>query len=149
MVLTGVGFRSTKSASGNGIVGGNLTNGSTKTAYNFLQTLHLNRTGNTGVLYGYFIPRPAADTYYFMKSASTTKLSLRPKDCTSCYITGLSEISGGVGGSQCLYTADKNIHIFVAGDGSIQFDSANTFESFTIGAAYFFTVPLAFNSFTN
>lgn len=144
-----VGFRSTKSASGNGIVGGNLTNGSTKTAYNFLQTLHLNRTGNTGVLYGYFIPRPAADTYYFMKSASTTKLSMRPKDCVSCVITGLTETNGAVGGTQCLYTADKNIHVFVAGDGSIHFDSATTFESFANGAAYFFCVPLAYTSFTN
>ena len=148
MVQTGIGFRSTKSASGKGIVGGNLTNGSAKKAFNFLQTLHLNRTGNTGVLYGYFYPRPAEDSYYFMKSASTTKLSLRPKACVTCVIKGLTETTGAIGGTQCLYTADKNIHVFVGGDGSIRFDSGTTFESFAIGSMYFFCVPLAFSSFT-
>lgn len=141
-----VGTRSTMATSGNGKVGAKLTDGSSVTDYAFLDTLHFSRTGNVGILYGYFAPRPA--DLYFSKNGTTTKLSIMPKNCTTATFRSITCLNNSVGGCHVMYTGNYLINVVSGGDGVLRFVSDVAFASFTVGARYFFCLPLTYTSFT-
>lgn len=141
-----VGTRSTMSASGNGIVGAYLTDSSSVTNFNFLHTLHFNRTGNIGILYGYFVPRPS--DYYFSKNGTTTRLSIAPKDCYAATFRSITCLTNSVGSCHAIYTGNYLINIMTGGDGVLRITANTNFSSFAVGASYFFTLPLAYTTFT-
>lgn len=141
-----VGTHSTMATSGNGKVGAKLTNGSTVADYAFLDTLHFSRTGNQGMLYGYFTPRPA--DLYFSKNGTTTKLSIMPKNCTTATFRSITCLNNSIGGSHVLFTGNYLLNVTCGGDGVLRFVSTVTFETFTVGARYFFCLPITYTSFT-
>lgn len=108
-----IGTTSTQKASGNGIVGCYFTNGSAKGLYSVLTTLHIQRTGNVGALYGYFVPMPVASSYYVAKAATTTKTSIRPYDCDAMTIRGMTDLTNAVGSCHCVFTGTVFINVTV------------------------------------
>ncbi len=142
-----VGTRNTKSATD---IACYFTNGTTIEHSTVLDTLHINRTGNVGVIYGYVTLMPNAAGYYVAKGNSTTKTTMRPYNCSILTIRGIPDLAGAIGCGHLMYTGDKLVTVWAGEDVKstvIKFMSSVNFTSFAVGARFFFEIPLTFSSF--
>lgn len=119
-----------------------------------LRIVNISRTGNVGSIMGYFCPYPYVSGYPYYCGAQLSDISglqkgVKPSACTKAVYTLSSifpDFTSAVGGAQCLYTGDKNIHAFFEG-GTLSF-TADSFGDFAKNAQYFFHIPLVFPSAT-